>query len=244
MPEGWSPPPRGWTLGADEVHVWRASLALPAGELERHARILAIDERSRAERFRFPVHRDRFIAGRGIQRRILAGYLGVEPAAIVYHIGKHGKLSVDATEVRFNVSNAGDRLLLAVALGREIGVDLEEVRAMPDAAPIARRFFSSVENEAFAAVPPDARDRAFFTCWTRKEAFIKAVGEGLSRPLDSFDVTLRAGEPAQLLCTRRDPADVERWTLREIDVGPGWAAALAVEGGPFSLHAFDWDSSS
>ncbi|HEX2204046.1 MAG TPA: 4'-phosphopantetheinyl transferase superfamily protein [Longimicrobium sp.] len=239
---GWEAPPPGVALPEGEVHVWRASLSLPPAELRRLHAFLDDDERSRAARYRFDVHRDRFVAGRGLQRELLGRYLGVAPAAIRYRAASHGKPELDgpaAGSLRFNVSNAEDGLLLAVVRGREIGVDLEPLRPMPDGEAIAERFFSAPENEVFRAIAAGLRDRAFFTCWTRKEAFIKAVGEGLSMPLDRFDVTLVPGEPARLLRTRGDPAEAERWTLRELDPGPGWLAALCVEGAGWSLRLFD-----
>ena len=246
MPEAaaWAPGPAAPALGPGEVHVWRASLEPAPAFLARFHDVLSPDEREKAARFRFPVHRDRFIAGRGIQRHLLARYLGLLPAALRYRFTSHGKPALDgiAEDLRFNVSNAEGRALFALTLGREIGVDLEEVRPMPDGEAIAKRFFSAPENEVFAAVPAGQRDLAFFTCWTRKEAYIKAVGEGLSMPLDRFDVTLRPGEPAQLLCTRGDPAEAARWTLRELDLGPGWMGALAVEGAGWTLRLFDWDA--
>ena len=245
MADAWEAPPAAPVLGEGEVHVWRASLARPPGELERLYALLSDDERSRAGRFRFPVHRDRFVAGRGIQRELLARYLGAPPAALRYRLSEHGKPALDgpreAGDLRFNVSNAADGLLVAVTRGREVGVDLEALRPMPDGEAIAGRFFSAPENEAFRALAPDERDLGFFACWTRKEAFIKAVGEGLSMPLDRFDVTLAPREPARLLRTRPDPAEAARWTLRELDPGPGWVAAVATEGSGWTLRLFDWD---
>ena len=247
MSDAWAPPPGEIRLPDGEVHVWRATLARSPVELARLSALLDDEERSRAGRFRFPVHRDRFVAGRGVQREILARYLGADPAALRWRQAAHGKPELDgpaaAGGLRFNVSNAEDGLLVAVARGRELGVDLEPLRPMPDGAEIARRFFSAPEIEVFDAIPTEGRDLAFFTCWTRKEAFIKAVGEGLSMPLDRFDVTLAPGEPARLLRTRGgDPAEVERWTLRELDAGPEWVAALAVEGSGWTVRLFDWDT--
>ncbi|MBD0321440.1 MAG: 4'-phosphopantetheinyl transferase superfamily protein [Gemmatimonadetes bacterium] len=118
-------------------------------------------------------------------------------------------------------------------------MDLEAVRPVPEAESIIESFFSPAERRAFLTVPAEARDGAFFACWTRKEAFIKALGGGLSIPLDDFDVTLAPGEPARLLAVRGLSAD--EWTLREIDPGPGWAGAVAVEGGAFAMRFFDWD---
>ena len=241
-----------WTLGPErprlapgEVHVWRASLAAGRDELQRLHRILSDDERGRAARFRFEMHRDRFVAGRGIQRLLLARYLGVDPAAIRYRLAAHGKPSLDGpgaeSGIRFNVSNAEDGLLVALTPGREVGVDLEPLHRVVDRDAVARRFFSAPENRVYDGIAEHERDAAFFTCWTRKEAYIKAVGDGLSMPLDCFDVTLRPGEPARLLATRGDTAQAERWTMRELDAGPGWLAALVVEGAGCELRLFDWD---
>ncbi|HYH80967.1 MAG TPA: 4'-phosphopantetheinyl transferase superfamily protein [Longimicrobium sp.] len=246
MPEAWAPGPERPVAAPGEVHVWRASLALPPGELAALHEVISDEERLRAGRFRFEVHRDRFIAGRGIQRRVLARYLGAGPAALRYRLAHHGKPALDgpwaAADLRFNVSNAEDGLLIAVTPGRELGVDLEAVRTLGDRDDVARRFFSIPENEVYDSIPECDRDAAFFTCWTRKEAYIKALGEGLSMPLDCFDVTLRPGEPARLLATRGNPDQAARWTLRELDPGPGWIGALAVEGdAAWETRLYDWD---
>jgi 4'-phosphopantetheinyl transferase len=243
---GWAPAPASPALGPADVHVWRASLEPPRHVLDRLLATLSDDEREKAARFRFPVHRDRFVAGRGIQRAILSRYLSIAPAAIRYRLTGHGKPELDgaaaASGIRFNVSNTESFALLAFTLGREIGVDVEHLREMPDGEAIAQRFFSAPENQVFAGIPAHQRDLAFFTCWTRKEAYIKAVGEGLSMPLDRFDVTLVPGEPARLLRTRGNDAEAARWTLRELDPGPGYLGALAVEGAGWTLTQFDWDA--
>lgn len=245
MSDAWSPGPDRPRLAPGEVHVWRASLAAGRDELARLHAILSDEERARAARFRYDMHRDRFVAGRGIQRRLLARYLDTGPAAIRYSLAAHGKPSLDGAHaesgIRFNVSNAEEGLLVAVTLEREVGVDLEPLHRAVDRDAVARRFFSVPENEVYDTIAEEERDAAFFTCWTRKEAYIKAVGDGLTMPLDCFDVTLRPGEPARLLATRGDPTQVERWTMRELDPGPGWLAALVVEGPELDLHLFDWD---
>jgi 4'-phosphopantetheinyl transferase len=243
--DAWSPGPDRPRLAAGEVHVWRASLAAGRDELARLHAILSDEERVRAARFRYEMHRDRFVAGRGIQRLLLARYLDADPAGIRYSLAAHGKPALDVPNgesgVRFNVSNAEDGLLVAVTLAREVGVDLEPLHRAVDRDAVARRFFSVPENAVYDTIAEEERDAAFFTCWTRKEAYIKAVGDGLTMPLDCFDVTLRPGEPARLLATRGDPAQAGRWTMRELDPGPGWLAALVVEGPELDLRLFDWD---
>jgi 4'-phosphopantetheinyl transferase len=224
------------------VHVWSASLALDAAAREALAEPLSEEERTRAARFRSQLHHDRFVAGRGIQRALLARYLGCAPREIAYQAGAQGKplLRGDRGELRFNLSNSEDGLLLAVALRRELGVDLEAVRPVTERDAIARRFFSPAENLVFDTLPEAERDAAFYTCWTRKEAYLKGLGGGLTLPLDSFDVTLVPGGRARLLRPGVHAGET-RWTLRALEPGPGWIAALAVEGGPFTLRRFSWD---
>lgn len=246
MAERWEPgPARPPAPAPGEVHVWRASLRAQPHELARHHALLADDEQARAARFRMDVHRERFVAGRGIQRLLLARYLGADPAALRYRQASHGKPELDgehaASGLRFNVSNSEDGLLVAVTTALEIGVDLEAVHPMTDRDGVARRFFSGPENEVYGALSDAERDTAFFTCWTRKEAYIKAVGEGLSMPLDCFDVTLAPGDPARILATRGDPGEAARWTMRELDPGPGWLAAVVIAGSTCELRLYDWD---
>lgn len=244
--DDWRPTPPGpLALADDEVHVWRASLRPPPAELARLQGHLSADERARAARFRFEPHRVAFVAGRGVQREILSRYTGVAPAALAYREGSHGKPELDgpaaATGIRFNVSNSGDLALYAVTLRREVGVDVEWMKPMPDGVDIARRFFSAPENEVFAALGEEVRDLAFFRCWTRKEAYIKAVGEGLSMPLDRFDVAFAPGQDARILCTRGTPAEAERWTMMGLEPGPGYAGALVVEGSGWRPVLFHWE---
>ena len=240
--DGWRPAPPGTLpLAEDEVHVWRARLRLPRQQLAGLEAILAEDERARAARFHFPEHRDAFVAGRGIQRLILARYAAVPPAALVYSFSRHGKPELPGSALRFNASNSGVLALYAVARGREVGVDVEEAKPMPDAEAIARRFFSAAENEVLAGLPEGVRSAAFFRCWTRKEAYLKAVGDGLSLPLESFDVSFAPGEEARLLRTRADPGGAARWTLVGLEPGEGYVGALALEGGgPPRVCCFDW----
>ncbi|MGD2071123.1 MAG: 4'-phosphopantetheinyl transferase superfamily protein, partial [Gemmatimonadota bacterium] len=207
--------------------------------------VLSPDERARADRFRLPEDHRRFVTVRHALRLVLGGHLGEAPDSIRFRYGPQGKPALEAPgaadAVRFNVSHAGDRALIAVARGREVGVDIERVRLEPvDALDLAERFFSSREAEALASLPPAQVASAFHAGWTRKEAFMKAVGKGLALPLDAFDVSLTPGEPARLLATRWDPAEAERWSLKALDVGPGYAAALAVEGHDWSLREDRW----
>jgi 4'-phosphopantetheinyl transferase len=236
---GWVTPPAVPALAGDEVHVWRFTLNLPD---ERRARLLetmSADEQGRSRRFHFERHRRRFIAGRGLTRLLLARYLGREPARLRFCYGTHGKPALaEGDELRFNVSHSGDAALLAVTRGRDLGIDLEEVRARDNLEELARRFFASDEVAALATVVAGEKEQAFFNCWTRKEAFVKALGEGLSRPLDQFTVSLRPGEPARLLAVAGDSNEAARWTFRALDPWPGFAGCLAVRGPVATLKQF------
>jgi 4'-phosphopantetheinyl transferase len=239
----WSPPPENPAASKDEVHVWRASLNPPASQIQALRRVLTADERARAERFYFPKHRDRFAVARGVLRTILGRYLGITPDQLQFTYNQYGKPSLtEAHPLRFNLSHSHTLALCAVTCDREVGVDLEHIRPDPNdnRTRIARRFFSAREVLAFEALHESLRDRAFFSCWTRKEAFIKAKGKGLSLPLGQFDVSVHPEEPAALLHTKWDPQEAALWSLQDLHPGPGYAAALAVEGAPWRLRCWQW----
>jgi 4'-phosphopantetheinyl transferase len=242
--EPWRRPPANIALRADEVHVWRAALDQPRERLDRLRGALAPDERERASRFHFERDRRRFAAARGLLREILSRYAGLPADALRFGYTSYGKPHL-AEEwgggVRFNVSHSGELMLCAVGRGREVGVDIEQVRADVEHEEIAGRFFSEREVAALRALPVGLRREAFFLCWTRKEAYIKGIGEGLSLPLDSFDVSLAPGEPASLLAVRGDGRAAARWTLRALEPGPGYHAALVAEGHDWILRCWQED---
>ncbi|HWQ32050.1 MAG TPA: 4'-phosphopantetheinyl transferase superfamily protein [Blastocatellia bacterium] len=244
QPPHWAAPPARLTLAQDEVHVWRASLALPAWQLRHLWQILSPEERSRAERFRFAQHRDNHIAARGLLRLILSRYLSLDPAQLRFSYGAWGKPALtaetDGDRLRFNLSHSGELALYAIAEGREVGVDLELMRADFTEAAVAQRTFSPREFAALSALPASEWTRGFFNCWTRKEAYIKARGEGLSLPLDQFDVSLAPAEPARLLRVLSDERETRRWQLKELFPGPAYAGALAAEGSDWQLRCWQW----
>lgn len=229
----WAEAPAPPALRADEVHVWRIALEPPRTSLARLAARLSQDERRRAARFRFERDRRRFHAARGALRELLAGYLGEEPERLAFVEGLHGKPGLAISrgeELRFNLSHSGELALCAVSRRREVGVDVEQVRELPDAEALARRFFSDVETAALEALPEAQRLAAFFRCWTRKEAYLKAVGAGLLQPLDGFDVSLLPELGECELSVRGRPEETARWSLQSLDVGAGYAAAVVAEG--------------
>jgi 4'-phosphopantetheinyl transferase len=227
-------------LATDEIHVWFASLDQPA---LRFQRLLSMDERIKAEQFHFAEHRKRFTARRGILRTILGHYyLGVEPSLLQFCYGKNGKPALADTfgkgKICFNLSHSDEFAVYALARDRKIGVDIEHMRDIPEMEQIAERFFSPREKGVFHALPVSKKKEAFFNCWTRKEAFIKATGDGLSWPLDSFDVSLVPRAPAGLLKIEGDTKAASQWSVQPLDFIPNYAGAFAVKGSGLQVKFF------
>jgi 4'-phosphopantetheinyl transferase len=173
----------------------------------------------------------------------MASYVGLPAADLKFSYAAKGKPSlsdsgVEGGSIKFNLAHSQDAVIYAFTRGREIGVDVEFVREDLADDEIAERFFSPAEVEALRALPKEVRSKGFFNCWTRKEAYIKALGEGLSMPLNAFDVSLAPGEPAALLRSREGPNDISRWSMYALPVKPGYIAALVVEGHDVMLKTF------
>jgi 4'-phosphopantetheinyl transferase len=244
----WSRPPGRVRLEEGEVHVWRASLDLPLSETERLGETLSADERERAARFRVPRVQVRFTAGRAILREILGRYLDCSPSELSFGYRDRGKPFLlpgpGREDLRFNLSHSHGLALFGVSLAREIGIDLEQIRQDREHEKLAQRYFSPKEVAALRALTPEGRVGAFFDCWTRKEAYLKARGEGLAIPLAGFEVSLAPGEGAALLSVVGEPGESGRWYLEAFDPGPGFSAALAVEGKLSGLRMWDWENPS
>jgi 4'-phosphopantetheinyl transferase len=228
------------SLPENEVHLWQIELAAVAAGEQRWQQILAANERARATRFHFSKDRQYFAATRALLRIILGSYLGCDPKELVFRYLEKEKPSLHSpsgSHLEFNVSHSGDISLLAFARDRTLGVDVEHLRDNFDHAAIARRFFSEQEQRQLADLPPSERYHGFFRCWTRKEAYIKALGAGLSLPLDQFDVSLKPGDANALLATRPDPTEAARWSLQEVPSTDGYIAALCVRGQGWRLKS-------
>jgi 4'-phosphopantetheinyl transferase len=229
----WTPAASGaLALGLNEIHVWSQPLTRAPGDVESFRRLLSPDELQRATRFRFDNNRNDYIVSRGTLRSLLGLYLNAPAEDFSFAYSEYGRPSLHTDNpgqtLDFNVSHSGDMALVAFARGRRIGIDVEKVRRDFGTSEIAERFFSEAERESLRQLPVGQRHEAFFRCWTRKEAFIKALGEWLSHPLDQFDVSLTPDSPAVLLATRPEANEVKRWKLWNIQV-PGYSAALAYE---------------
>lgn len=225
-----------------EVHVWTVVLD-GCGGLDQ-LECLSPDERARAERFRFDRDRHRFVATRVTLREILGNCLGVPARDVAFQYGPCGKPALAKemeSDVQFNLSHCRGVALVAVAAGRRVGVDLEFVSPRGAEGRIAERFFSAAEVTALRALPRELQEEAFFACWTRKEAYLKGRGEGLSIPLCAFSVSLAPGEPLALLGHAAAPEEARAWSLRSLETVPGFATALAVEGEGWRLEERSWD---
>lgn len=217
------------TIAEGEIHIYYAELNRPEPELNSLAGLLDDQETARAKRFKFDIHRRRLIARRGLLRQLLARYTGQDPAAIRYTYGHREKPALaDSTDLQFNVSDSQDLAAYAITRGVEIGVDVEILRPMPDAISISEHYFSDPEREDLRSVGEEETAEAFFNCWTRKEAYLKAIGEGLAEPLNSFVVTLRPGEAARFLEFKKVPHEVDSWELHHLRPSPESVGALAL----------------
>jgi 4'-phosphopantetheinyl transferase len=252
----WNVPPDNITLRGNEVHVWRASLNLPVSMIQELKPILSTEEMTRAERFYFERDRHRYIIAHALLRILLGRYLAIETSQIRFAYNAYGKPFLDldldldleldleldqnlssretTTTLHFNLSHSHEMALYAFTYSRQVGIDIEYMRSNIDYSSLAVHYFSPRENAMLQELPEALRSEAFFNCWTRKEAYIKARGKGLSLPLELFDVSLKPGEPAALLGSREDPPQTAYWSLRELAPGAGYAGAFAVEG-------HDWD---
>lgn len=221
-------------LPEDELHIWRVDLSHPFEDLNNIFNDLSAEERSHAERFQFEHLRRRYILSHSILRRLLGGYLGVQLADISMEIAQRGKPCLGgesaASGLEFNLAHSGDLALIGYCRGAGIGVDIEQLRPMPDLDRLAARYFSKKEQEQLSQLPDEKKTDGFFKCWTCKEAFIKNLGDGLYYPLDQFEVEVNPDLPGKLLRVASDPDEASRWRLEYFLAGEGYPSALAVSG--------------
>lgn len=216
-------------LPANEIHVRHRSLAASVEEREELFALLDAEERERAARFHFETLRNSFIVSHGWLRAVLGRYLNADPRGLEFTFGHRRKPALQGMPLQFNLSHSGTMAACAVVRNEEVGIDIEHIRPMSDLESIARKFFHPEEWRKLLALSDDDRTPAFFRCWTRKEAYIKAVGEGLFADLDRFEVTLAPGEAPAFIHIDGRPATTE-WSLFGLDVGPDYAGAVAIRG--------------
>ena len=240
----WQIPPASLILSSNDVHLWRANLDQSNECVKQITQMLSDEEQRKTERFHSDKDRKRFIVTRGVLRTILSCYLDVEPSRLRFGYRSHGKPYLveksNGEEICFNLSHSHNLSLYAFTRSRQIGVDIEYIRTIKEAGQIVARFFSSNEHAMWQQLPEGQKQEAFFNCWTRKEAYIKARGEGLSLPLDQFDMSFDPGKRAALLIASGASDESSRWLLRALQPGLGYAAALVVEGYDWRLKCWEW----
>jgi 4'-phosphopantetheinyl transferase len=216
-------------LQENVIHIWRRRILPDPEFLQRGKALLSEDEAERASRYRVQHAQNAYILTRTALRVLLGRYLDASPQSIRFRLTEYGKPLLDgASELHFNVSHTEGLALLAFTQKRRIGVDVEKIRPQPDALKLARRFFSKNEQQQLESLSVKELPSAFFRCWSRKEAYIKARGEGLSLPLNRFDVSAALAPSAILLATRPDSTEAQQWVLRDVPVPSEYAAAVAV----------------
>jgi 4'-phosphopantetheinyl transferase len=227
-----------------EAHVWCASLDDAAYPKEEYEELLTDKECDRAARFLRKRDGDRYILGLGILKTLIMDYMGVGPDRLQFSYGPYGKPILDAglgaDRLCFNMAESEGYALFAFAKGTEIGIDIEQIREIPEMDQIVGLFFSEAEQAAFASLLPQEKKRAFFDGWTRKEAFIKAFGVGLFMPLNKFAISLTPGNPVSLLYLDKGLVSLGQWTVRDVSTLPGFSAALAVKGSQCTILSRDF----
>lgn len=224
-----------------EVHVWRVALDPPVGGLSALHRLLSDDERDRAGRIHLEVDRGRYVVAHAALRGLLARYQNISGYRDPFRVGSNGKPSLaPGSPLRFNLAHSNAVALVALAMGREVGVDLEALNHRTEIEGLAKRFFSPPECRALLALSPEHQRAGFFHVWSQKEAYLKGRGDGVALGLDHFDVSADPTVEAELLADRRDLEAPLRWRLLSLDPGEGFRGALAAEGPAPVLRRFEW----
>ncbi len=240
----WQLPPTDLTLVSGEIHIWRSPLTLTDQQRDRYWQILARDERSRADRYRLPQHRQRAIAARGILRTLLGRYLAHDPAQIRFSYTPQGKPvlahPLGLAPLEFNLSHSEDLMLCAVTLNQAIGIDLEQIRPLSDLSQLTQRFFAPSEHQAIQALAPEQQPQAFFQYWTIKEAILKAIAHGIGG-LDTVELAIDQGKPHILRAPTLDPTNP--WDVRLLVPAVGFVGAIAAPFFPHPLQFWQWPPS-
>lgn len=235
-------------LSLDEIHIWQVALAQPGLAEPKLRALLTSEEQQTADRFRFAPDRRSFTIRRAVLRSLLARYLDRPTNRVSFQYGSHGKPSlvpaINPQEIQFNCSHSRDYALIALMRRREIGVDVAWHDPAVSPQELMPTVFSPQEQRALAQLPPALQQQAFFTGWTRKEAYIKALGLGLSFPLNQFSVSLSPEAPAALLEVRENPRELIRWKMETLNVGPNYTGALVYEAPEATIWRFEWSPDS
>ena len=240
----WDQPPSQWPLQGKDIHVWAVALDVLPAQLSAFEATLSPDEQNRAHRFYFERDRNHFIAGRGTLRAILGSYLKIEPRQLQFEYGSRGKPVLanlpGHRPLHFNLAHSAGLMLVAVSRECLVGVDVERIRSTGDAEDLVERFFSPAEAVQLRALPGHQRTQAFFNLWTRKEACLKATGDGISERLHQIAVSFLPDEPARILQPLEPRQLARAWTLQELDPAREYAAAIAAATDSLNLSCWRW----
>lgn len=238
-------PPSDLALSSHEIHIWLADLDKSGPQLHKLIHTLSVDERMRAENYYFEKDKESYLLRHGILRTLLGLYLQVEPGRLQFQYGTYGKPALADTfgkeMLYFSLSRSDKIALFAFARQREIGVDIEHMSEVSEMELIAERFFSQKENDSIRSLPEEQKRESFLKGWTCKEAYIKALGDGLSHALDKFEVSMAPGEPANLLSVEGDSREASRWSLQYLQPAPDYAGAFAVKSPMVETKLWRWD---
>lgn len=237
----WNFPYGKITLLKNEVHIWRSKLLFTTKQLNNFFSFLSNDEKNKAFKFSFKSDMNNYVASKAILRLILSRYLNLSPVDIVFYKNYYGKPFVLDKKIGFNMSHSNEYAIYAIAEHKMIGIDIEYIKESFDELAIAGKFFSNIEVQELKSVPEISRKEAFFNCWTRKEAFIKAKGTGLSTPLDSFDVSVISRESAESISIKMDNEEQNDWYLQNLNITSGYSSALVSQKKPDSIKYWDWN---
>jgi len=236
----WHKTPVDLQLGINYIDVWWSRVDLPATVIRQYAGTLSQQEKQRAERFTFADKYDEYVVTRGLLRKALAHVLGEKPGAFEFEYTLSNKpylpRKYDDKVISFNASHSHGQALVAISIDRNIGIDIECIRTGVEHEKLAQRFFSEAEYRALMQCPPEQRIYAFYATWTRKEAFVKAVGKGIAFGLSEFDVNIDPHQPPVMLATRWDPKDVSKWLVATIETESGYMATVVTDGPEFQLR--------
>lgn len=232
-------------LGTNTVHLWTVSLDVSESSVLSLRQLLSTDEVEKSDRFYFERDRIHYTVCRGVLRKLLSCYLNIPACELVFSYGTHGKpylinVGDQLNQIHFNVSHSAGLAIIGFTMGQHIGVDVEHIRPNVDTMSIAERFFSAFEFTQLKMLPKELQQEAFFACWTRKEAFIKARGDGLSLPLENFDVSVDPREQPQLLAVRSVPEQISKWYMHQMQPKPNYISSTAVKGSISEVLAYSW----
>lgn len=230
-------------LQDNEAHIWHIDIKKTDHELECYHNLLSINEKEQANRFYFDRDRIRHIITHGVLRLLISGYLGIKHNDIYYNYNKYRKPELPTVankKLCFNLSHSGTYIVYAFSWNRELGIDIEKIKTIKDADSIVGRFYSEHENNDYFSLPDTVRSKAFFNCWTRKEAYIKARGDGLHFPLNRFSISINPDDPPVLIDVKDEPLEKDRWHFHEFKVNDEYCSVIAIEDKKIVFRYFQW----